>query len=217
MKHALFFSIIIIFIITSCSDREMPSKPSANPKPVLSIVEAPEKITFNRSYRIAIKVIDAQGKKDVPFVTSSIYLNDSSFPSRIDTLWDDGQELKAGDGDVVAFDGIFTQMFMWPSGNKKNQDLTLTFAATDNSGHKSDTLQHVVTYAEIPQPKLVDVSVPDFLASGFEGQKLITATVDSENAIKVFMRGKRVNAPPNFPGLLNFSEELYDNGEHGDA
>ena len=215
MKYVLFLSVAATLFLSGCLQREMPSEPTTSSSPALTILEAPDQITFNRSYRISVRVSDAQGPDDVPFVLLSIIPSGSTTPTQVDTLWDDGQSLRSEDGDVIANDGIFTQVLFWPPENTSRQELFFVFKATDKSGHESEPVIKTVISLLNPPPQLIDVSVPSYLPSGFKGE-LITAKVIDDNAVSVHYYGARKDTA-GFEGELVFEGELFDNGENGDV
>ena len=211
MKFVLWLSMIATLMLSGC-EREMPTEPEKNPSPSLSLLEIPDQITFNQSYRISTKVADEQGPENVPFVLLSIRAQTSTIPMLVDTLWDDGQAMHHGNGDVIAHDGIFTQILSWAPEDTSRQELTFLFTATDKSGHDSNPLEKTVLSLLNAPPLLTEVSAPTSLPSGFEGEKLITAKVVDENAVSVHFYGTRKDSADD-----KFEGELFDNGENGDV
>lgn len=173
MKKAGLF--ILLLLLIACSRRELPQSPEYG-EPVLYLKRAPEILSPKQEYRVEIVV---ESGNPVDSVNLSVYKDASLIETHY--LFDDGAALHPDDGDVAAFDGVFTQTIRYTAASSRDQELLWRFTASD----KSQPLELTLTALANPNspPKITHIELPDELPSGFSGTRSIRVSVADSNGV----------------------------------
>ncbi|HOX85260.1 MAG TPA: hypothetical protein PKW76_01945 [bacterium] len=200
-------------LLFACAEREMPLQNFTAGAPVLSDLSMPQIFNPNRYHPITVRVEHPAGPRAVHSVKCRVLRTADGVETMNFSLYDDGAAEQPQDGDVVAFDGIFSQQLFWDQSVDSEQLYRFVFQATDSDDLSSDPLEQTARTARRSAPILLAVTLPEMLPSGFAGQKLLTAAVADSNGIqdvqKVVVKGllQEVQA---------FSWTLNDRGVLGD-
>lgn len=207
MRRSLLF-ILCLLLFAGCGKRSLPTPPLAEPV-VLKNATLPEKLAAQQLYRIEITVTGAADSVRLEAAPQG-----SAAPEQSWYLHDDGGARHPEDGDVVAFDGVFTQVLRWQPAVSGGQPYQLSFQALNGGRSAGDPLEEIRRSGDLSAPVILQLSFPDSLLSGFAGTRLLQALVaDSSGAGDVAQVEVRATAP----GKAAFDTLLYDDGTHGDA
>ncbi len=169
----------------------------------------PSVINPGRSYVLAVAVNGASAG-DISSVTLDILSETTMTKLMSVNLYDDGDKAHPGNGDVIAFDGVYTGQLLWPSALAGPGKLIFEFSIP---GGSVSPLKISVQSLDVHPPEITSLVCPDALPSGFSGFKTIAVTVaDStglDDILCVLMSGFQ-------NGVVLFSDTLYDNGVDGD-
>jgi len=198
-----------LFFIAGCLERELPTETVVIPSVQLVKKSVPNVINPGRSYVVAV-ALTGESDRAIPFVTLEVLRETNGEKLLTVNCMDDGDQAHTGNGDVVAFDNIYSGKLIWPAGNIGLIKLVFHFSAP---GTEATVLKVPVTSQDMHPPVLQSVSCPDSLASGFSGLKKIEAMVQDSTGVTdilgVLVTGFR-------SGIKIFSDTLYDDGSHSD-
>ena len=193
MKSPFVLSLLTLLIY--CADRDLPTQQTDTSPPRLTIQSIPPYINPGKTFLVAVQVSDPQGPRDVESVTLSISRQNESSQSQQYSLHDDGQVNHPDDGDIVAFDGYFTQKILWQTDSNNKQNFVFTFEAVDRAGHEAEPADTIVISMKNEPPAIVEIVLPDTLDSGFTTTKNFVVNVmdnDGRDDIKsVSFKGTR--------------------------
>jgi hypothetical protein len=189
------FVVSLCVLLFYCSERDLPTQQSDTSPPKLTIQSLPSYINPGETFFVAVQVNDPQGPRDVESVTLNISKEYEPSQSQQYSLHDDGQVNYPDDGDIVAFDGYFTQKILWQTDSGDKQNFVFTFEAIDRAGHEAEPADTVVISMKNEPPAIVEIVLPDTLDSGFTTTKSIAVNVrddDGRDDIKsVSFKGTR--------------------------
>ncbi|HQG45088.1 MAG TPA: hypothetical protein PLG50_05480, partial [bacterium] len=206
MRRSFVF-IVCLMLLAGCGKRTLPTPPLAEAV-ALKKATLPEKLAAQQLYRIEITVSGAADSVRLEAAPQG-----SAAPERTWSLYDDGGALHPEDGDVVAFDGVFTQVLRWQPAVSGGQPYQLRFQALREGRSAGDPLEEIRRSGDLAAPVILQLNFPDSLASGFAGTRLLQALVaDSSGADDV----ARVEVRATAAGKAAFDTMLYDDGTHGD-
>ncbi|MBN1542462.1 hypothetical protein JW992_09975 [candidate division KSB1 bacterium] len=199
---------------SGCSDRELPVQSSAASPPVLSDLRLPQIFNPNRIHSISVRVTHSAGSRSIHSVECRVLgLGDRTELTRF-ALYDDGDARGLGSGDLVAFDGVFSRQLWWDQVSDTEQAFLFVFQATDDTNLQSESLEVAIRSAPWLAPILLEISIPDYLPSGFQETRLLTAVAADSNGIQdiqaVYVDGYK-------QGIPAFVWTLIDRGEQGDV
>jgi hypothetical protein len=166
------------------------------------------------SYFVEVVVQDPQGFDNIETVTLSIYDSDNQLKYE-SALYDDGAVVYTNDGDKMAIDGIFTNVFIAKDIAANPGAYTFTAKVLDKDGNSSQSqvLQVIFSYSAVPMIK--NISAPDTI-SFFHGQPHFFATVYDSNGIgnidKVYFHIEN----DSIDGVLK-TYTMVNDGTNGDA
>ena len=182
MKKALILFIVVLSV--SCSKRDLPQTPTFG-EPVLELKRAPEVLSPGFDYRVEVSV---QSENRVDSVKLSMLTNGHVIAAWY--LYDDGGAVHAGDGDIAAFDGVYTQIIQYSAVSDRDQELLWQFTARDNTEQESQTLEWSLTGLANPNtpPEIIDVKLPEDLPSGFSDNRSIQVTAADSNGLNDLKR-----------------------------
>jgi hypothetical protein len=200
--------LLVVLLSLNCLERKMPSEIKTDSVFELVKNSVPAIVNPGRSYLISVKVAGT-GQADVKKVRLDIFKENMTEKLLSLTLYDDGDAAAGGNGDVVAFDGIYSQRLSWPAASGNNR-LTFQFSIDESS---VATIKIPVSSQDVKPPVINLIVLPDTLQSGFNGQKSIqVAVVDSTGVDDIW--GVLLSGFQN--GNKIFVDTLYDDGSHGD-
>lgn len=206
MRRLILLSLPLL-ILAGCGKRELPTPP-AREEVVLGEATLPEVLGPQLLYRVEIAAsggVDSVLLEAVPGGTSAA---EQRF-----YLYDDGGARHAGDGDVVAFDNIFTQRILWQPVIPGFREYELRFQASRDGRAVGEPLILTRSSGDLRAPVVEQIILPDTLRSGFAGSLLLQAVVvDSSGPGDV----ARVELTGSAEGKASFDTLLYDDGSHGD-
>lgn len=169
----------------------------------------PSVINPGRSYVLAVAVNGASAG-EIASVTLDILSETTMTKLMSVNLYDDGDKAHPDNGDVIAFDGVFTGRLLWPAALAGPGKLSFQFSVP---GGSVSPLKIPVQSLDVHPPEITSLACPDALPSGFSGFKTIAVTVaDStglDDVLCVLMSGLQ-------NGAVLFSDTLYDKGAGGD-
>ena len=201
--------LLALIVLMACSDRELPVKPGLDDSVTIEGFIVPEFLDTDSTYTVAVKVTAEQPLDSVQLVCID---NQTQVPIISFYLYDDGAAVNAKDADVVANDGIFSQVFQWPYPLDEIREIKFAFKGNRNDstavGEAEFTAYHFPNIA----PQILEISGPDTLKSGFDEPQQFVVTVSDENGdqdiVSVTYTGMR-------NGELLFSGELEPGTELG--
>mgnify|MGYP001190451995 CR=1 FL=1 len=169
----------------------------------------PAVINPGRSYVLAVAVNGASAG-DIASVSLDILSETTLAKVMSVNLYDDGDKAHPGNGDVIAFDGVYTGRLLWPSAYVGPGNLIFEFSVP---GGSVLPLKLPVQSLDVHPPEITSLVCPDVLPSGFSGFKTIAVSVADSTGLNdilcVLMSGFQ-------NGVNLFSDTLYDNGADGD-
>ena len=214
MRIGFFLLFSLLFI--NCSDRSLPEGPTSSTQAQIKDHKTPESLNAGKTYLISVFVDNRELAKEVEYISLSIFEEGQTSPARVLELYDDGGAVYPTDGDIIAFDGYFTNHLEWQSDTGEDKDYIFRFEAIAAEGLSLDPYEKTIVSLQNYPPTIIEIVTPDSLPSGFEENILLTATVTDSNGLddvkNVLFRG--IPDDTSFP---EFEGELYDNGENGDA
>lgn len=197
---------LIIFI--GCEERQLPTPPLQDGTVQLVRARLSSIMGQGKWYRIEV---ETQGAIDS--LRLEIFPSGQNTADALHYLHDDGGAIHANDKDYVAGDGFFSQMIQWNPKSALPQNFKFTFTALRNDQVTGEALSVEIFSGVLIAPVITAVSIPDTLASGFEGTVLFQVTVrDSSGAGDI----ARVELLGTAPGKASFDTLLYDDATHGD-
>ena len=203
-----FYLLVPLVILAGCGKRDLPTI-AALEEVSLEEVLLPELLGSNQIYRLEIKAsgeVDSIRMDAVPQGMSSV--------EKIYYLYDDGGAKHPYDGDIIAFDGLFTQSILWQPVSLTSAEYLLRFQAMRSGQSVGDALELMRRSGDLRAPVIQKIILPDTLASGFSGTQLLQAiVVDSSGPGDV----TRVEVAGSAAGKASFDTLLYDDGTHGDV
>jgi len=206
MRRLILLSLPLL-ILAGCGKRELPTPPAPE-EVVLSQAMLPEMLGPMRLYRIEI---GAAGEVD-SVLLEAVPRGTGAAEQRF-YLYDDGGARHAGDGDVVAFDNIFSQQILWQPTLPGFREYELRFQASRAGRTVGEPLVLMRSSGDQRAPEVAQLLLPDTLRSGFSGSLLFQAVViDSSGPGDV----ARVELTGSAAGKASFDTLLYDDGSHGD-
>jgi hypothetical protein len=214
----MFVMSFIVFMNSCNEDTNPPLGADGNP----SIIEITMQEKWNKHtkqpYKIEAKVEDPQGRDDIAVVQFSVY--DSDILIYTDSLYDDGAFYHNKDGDVVAGDGIFTNLFM-PDQIFSEENVgtfVFKFIASDRAGNDSKVAEKIIDCASNYPPYILYISAPDAYPWSTSEVVVQVAVADSDgidDVLHAFFESREINS-----GVTKFEEFLYNDGDldnHGDV
>ena len=206
MRRLILLSLPLL-ILAGCGKRELPTPPAPE-EVVLSQAVLPEMLGPMRLYRVEIAAtgeVDSVLLEAVPRGTGAV---EQRF-----YLYDDGGARHAGDGDVVAFDNIFSQQILWQPTLPGFREYELRFQASRSGRTVGEPLVLMRSSGDQCAPVVEQFLHPDTLRSGFSGNLLFQAVVIDSSAPGDVAR---VELTGSAEGKASFDTLLYDDGTHGD-
>jgi hypothetical protein len=209
MKKYLWLGLLPLFM-AGCLDRKLPTDLKTDSDGTLAQKSVPAIVSPGRSYTVSV-ALEGVAAGDIPSVTLEVMRESTTEKLLTVQCYDDGDHARSGNGDVVAFDNIYSQRISWPTMLKGSIKVVFQFSIPNRS---ISALRIPVSSMDVKPPLITAVQAPDSLKSGFSGTKKIEVTVaDSTGLDDIF--GVLLNAYQN--GTRIFSDTLYDDGAAGDA
>jgi hypothetical protein len=206
MNKAL-LGLSLLLLGVACSQRELPQQVTNTGPFLLEKHIIPEVVNPGRVYPVSVKLT---GGAMVDSVRLEVL---SSARALLTTFWlfDDGERM-FDDGDLVAFDGYFSQNILWTSDSQAAQELIWRFEATTRDGQTVEPMEVTVSSQKNSTPVLLTVDVPDTLHSGFEGTiKFLAQATDSNGVSDI----DRVKCAASQGGSATFEVSLRQENEPG--
>jgi hypothetical protein len=209
MKKYLWLGLVPLFM-AGCLDRKLPTDLKTDSDGTLTQKSVPAIVSPGRSYTVSVALAGIAAG-DIPSVTLEALREGTAEKLLTVQCFDDGDHARTGNGDVVAFDNIYSQRLVWPATIKGSIKVVFQFSIANSS---ISALRIPVSSMDVKPPAITLVQAPDSLKSGFTGTKKIEVTVaDSTGLDDIF--GVLLAAYQN--GTKIFSDTLYDDGAAGDA
>ena len=199
MKKLVF---LVPLLLVACSQRELPQETDLTEPLTLEQHVLPQVVNPGGTYLVSVRV---SGGANVDSVQLDVYEPEAASPFNTYWLYDDGGNLHPNDGDVVAYDGYFSNRITWITEGEAQQEYAWRFAAMDTEGNASEPLQVTVSSRKNAAPQLVSVTVPDSLPSGFEDQLQFQALASDSNGVTDI---EKVVYEAYQNDILNFQAEL---------
>ena len=197
--------LLVIFSI-SCSKRDLPVVQEKILNPSFEVIKAPEILNPNNTYNISIRVKDNEGIDSLSLVISD-KVNQETILSA--TLYDDGAAVYPNDGDVIAFDGIFSQNILWNPSDESRQNFVFSISIISSEAIDVEPLELEILSLGNIAPQISNIQFPDVLENGFELLD-IAATVTDSNGVDDIKRveyvGKR-GGIAHFEGVIESATE----------
>jgi hypothetical protein len=205
MKKLLWLSLFAL-LFAGCLERKLPTASGGDDSIALQGKSIPAIINPGRSYLVMVQVIAASDALPQT-VHLDIYKENSTEKLLSLLLYDDGNSSATNNGDVVAFDGIYSQRLTWPAAYQQAMNLSFQFSVTSAA-----PLKIAVASQDGKPPTIQGVTCPDTLHSGFSGQQKIAVTVGDASGLQdiwgVVMTGWQ-------NGAQVFGDTLFDNSATG--
>ena len=199
--------ILLLFLFISCAERELPTVPEDTSVPVIEKHIVPEFINPDKSYTITVRV---KSPTEIEYVKLFSYKEGTSEIISEYKLYDDGGAKHINDGDIVAHDGLFTQIIKWETEEDAQQNIVFEFTAFKDYEEIGEPFRITVISQKNIRPEILSIEAPDTLKSGFPGELGFTASVYDSNGLQdiktVMFRGKKENEVY-FQGYLNSTAE----------
>ena len=199
--------VLLLFIFLSCAERDLPTVPKDTSVPVIEKYIVPEFINPDKSYTIAVRV---KSSTEIEYVQLKNYKEGTTENLAEYKMYDDGAAIHKNDGDVIAHDGLFTQVIKWETEVDAQQNIVFEFVAFKDYEEIGEPLMVTVTSQKNIMPEILSLEVPDTLKSGFAGELEFIASVYDSNGLQdiktVMFRGKKDN-DVHFQGYLNATAE----------
>jgi hypothetical protein len=209
MKKYLWLGLVPLFL-AGCLERKLPTDLKADSNGTLTQKSVPAIISPGRSYAVIV-ALSGVDTGEIPSVTLDVQREGTTEKLLTVQCYDDGDRSRTGNGDVVAFDNMYSQKISWPATLKGSMKVVFQFSIANSS---ISALRIPVSSMDVKPPVITAVQAPDSLKSGFSGTKKIEVTVaDSTGLDDIF--GVLLSAYQN--GTRLFSDTLYDDGAAGDA
>ncbi|MBN2001012.1 hypothetical protein JW935_25935, partial [candidate division KSB1 bacterium] len=176
------FVVLTFFVvITACSERDVPNPVVYRSAPALAKYKIPAFLNPGREYTLSVSAQTSGIEQKVDSVRLEVFKKGESTALFFYVLYDDGQAVHENDGDVVAFDGIFSQKLTWNPATAMREKYMFVFSAADDKGRSSEPLQIEVVSLDNVSPVIVDATGPDSLLSGFDGRQLFEIVAIDSN------------------------------------
>jgi hypothetical protein len=205
--------ILMLGIFLNCDKRELPTQSGENISTTIEQYFGPKVINPNTKVKVSVYVTAPQDIKTVGEVELTIAKVGSNEIVANHYLYDDGAAKNPDDGDVIAYDGVFTQVFMWSPTDMVDNKYNFEFKTSSTDGQEEATLQVEIISLTNRPPEIRNVSMPEILESGFSGVQYFRVTVFDtlgvEDITKVTFKGRK-------DGAIQFDGELTDEGTDGD-
>ncbi len=204
MKKLVF---LVLLLLVACSQRELPQETDLTEPLTLEKHVLPQVVNPGGTYLVSVRV---SGGADVDSVQLDVYEPEAASPINTYWLYDDGGNLHPDDGDVVAYDGYFSNRITWTTEGAVQQEYEWRFQAKDIEGNTAEPLQATISSRKNAIPQLESVTAPDSLPSGFEGQLQFQALVSDSNGVADI---EKVVYEAYQNDMLNFQAELEAQGD----
>jgi len=209
MKKYFWLWLLPLFL-AGCLERKLPTDLKTDSNGTLTAKSVPAIVSPGRSYMVSV-ALEGVAAGELPAITLDVFREGTSDKLLTVLCYDDGDRAGTGNGDVVAFDGIYAQRITWPSTLKGSLNVVFQFSAADPA---VAALRIPVAAMDVKPPVITAVQAPDTLYSGFSGtQNMEVTVVDSTGLddimgviLGAFQGGERI-----------FSDTLFDHGADGDA
>jgi hypothetical protein len=201
--------LVLFFLVTllACDKRELPTEIETASSFTIEKHILPAYINPGKSYSISVK-INSESLIEINTITLNIIRLGESTPTISLILYDDGGATFPDDRDVVAYDGIFTNVLIWDPPSNNREEYNLNFEA-QASGQNITLVETVVSLDNVP-PRILLIDIAESLVSGFDEELIRVEAADSngtDDIDKVQYKGVR-NDTLYFEGELNKSPEL---------
>ncbi|MDZ7725107.1 MAG: hypothetical protein U5R06_20395 [candidate division KSB1 bacterium] len=172
---------VLLIFAAGCSKRELPQTPTYG-APELAVQTAPKVLSPGKTYRVEVTV---ESDNQVDSVALSMRDKNGSVLYTW-YLFDDGGALHPDDGDVAAFDGVFTQRIHYNTASGDDQELVWHFTAGDEKDQQSEPVEWSLVGLANPNtpPVITRIEAPEELPSGFSGSRFITVSVTDSNGLQ---------------------------------
>ncbi len=199
--------LLLFTLIISCAESKLPIVPEDTSLPVIEKQIVPEFINPDKIYTISVKVTSPQ---TVDYITLSIHKEESESVLAEYKLYDDGAAVHVNDGDMIALDGLFTQIVKWETDDDTQQNIAFEFTAYKDYKEIGEQLRVTVISQKNLPPEILSIEIPDTLKSGFAGELEFIASVNDSNGLQdvktVMFKGK-INNDVYFQGYLSATAE----------
>ena len=180
MKYQLMviFAVVVLGFLSSCDEEIV--KPDGEDLPfAVEIVEIPARVdqTGVRDYPVSARVTHPDGFAAINSVTVKFF--DGSTELIAFELFDDGGAVQTNDRDVVAGDGIYTNVYSSIPGQLPDGNLLARAFVDATSGSIQSEEAAVFVQSTNVAPVLQSIEVPDTLPSGTTS--VIRATIIDDN------------------------------------
>ncbi len=205
--------LLIVFFsgILFCK-RELPLPPPQDDAVSMEIRLLPRVLNPYRFYRVEVKVSASPGLVD--YVQLEVIRLGGSQVEASYFLNDDGDALHPNKGDVVAGDGIYTQVLQWRPPVLSRQYYQFRFTAIGERLTHTPAISDTILSLDNKPPRILQVQAPDFLPSGFAGEKYFYVAVEDSDGVEDIAAVQYIGVRN---GITYFSGLLYDDGSHGDV
>ncbi len=199
--------VLLLIIFISCAERKLPTIPEETSLPVIEKHIVPEFINPDKSYTISVRV---KSSTEIEYVKLSNYKEGTTEILSEYKLYDDGAAVHKNDGDIIARDGLYTQIIKWETNEDAQQNIVFEFTAFKDYKEIGEPFRVIVTSQKNILPEILSIEIPDTLKSGFAGDLEFTASVYDSNGLQdiktVMYKGKKDNEVY-FQGYLNATAE----------
>ncbi len=156
----------LMYILFSCKQDK--NILTLSPNPVIDTIVLPEKwnTRVELSYKVEVKVLDAQGFANIDTVRLEVINPNSSTLIYTDYLHDDGAFYFPLDGDVLAGDGVYSNKFIAAQivPAQATAEYTIQFSAIDKQGNHSVVKDYPVWFSPNYPPVISTITAPDTFA-----------------------------------------------------
>ena len=148
---------LLLFVFFSCAERELPVVPEDSVLPVIEKHIVPEFINPDKSYTISVQV---KSSTEIEYVKLEIYKEGTSEILSEQKLYDDGAAVHKNDGDVIAHDGLFTQVVKWETDEDAQQNIVLEFVTIKDNEETGEPLLVTVISQKNIMPEIFHCGLP---------------------------------------------------------
>ncbi|MBN2356038.1 hypothetical protein JXO59_07985 [candidate division KSB1 bacterium] len=209
-KSAIFFA-LALSLIYGCK-RDLPLPVPDNHVITMGIRLLPRVMNPYRDYRVEVKVSPTPG--NVSYIQLDAVRLGTSQPEVTYYLNDDGDAVHPDRGDVVANDGVFTQVLQWRPAELTRNYYQFRFTAVGEGLESIPVLLDTVLSLDNKAPRILQAQAPELLPSGFMDEKYFYVAVQDSDGVDDI-------ASVSFSGLRGemtfFTGQLHDDGSRGDA
>ena len=172
---------ILVVLTAGCAERELPTPSSSSEALVIETHDMPAYLNPGSRFTVAVRV---RGATAATRVTVTIQPQGGSSGGATHPLYDDGGALHPEGGDVVAFDGVYSNRLGWEPEQNSRQEYVFRFRAEKDNGEAAEPLEVMVVSLDNVPPRILLLDLPDFLTSGFSDSLRFSVQVSDSNGVE---------------------------------